>query len=105
MQKFVFAYFGRPDFKSEEEGKAHMQEWRDWLENLGDAVVDAGMPIGPGVSISAEASPSAESLAGELSGITVVQAQDADAAKVMAETCPHIGGARIIHIAPAMEMG
>ena len=104
MPKFVFAYFGRPNFANEEEGSAHMQEWRDWLAGLGETVVDPGMPIAPGTTISANGISEGNSGPSSLSGITVVDAPSMERAEEMARTCPHLGGTRLIHIAPAMEM-
>ena len=46
MPKFVFAYHGGPTSMTPEEGKAHMGKWKAWMESLGDAVVDRGLPVG-----------------------------------------------------------
>lgn len=105
MPNFVFAYFGRPSFASDAESQAHMQEWRDWLTGLGNAVVDAGMPIAPGKTISeCGVAPEASELA-KLSGITVVETSTLEAAEALARSCPHLGDDRLIHVAPAMVLG
>ena len=54
MKKFIFAYHGGHQFKSQKEGAAHMVKWQAWSAGLGDAVVDPGMPVGPSKTVSAD---------------------------------------------------
>ena len=103
MQKYLLAYHGGKQFESKEEGQAHMQAWMAWMNGLGDAVVDAGMPVGPSVTVSSEG-VSNDGGPNPLSGITVVQAESIEAAIEMAKACPHINIGGSIEVAPDMMM-
>ena len=35
MNKYVFAYYGEPNFNSPEEGKKHMSQWGAWMKTHG----------------------------------------------------------------------
>ncbi|MEH6548179.1 MAG: hypothetical protein V7701_17220 [Sneathiella sp.] len=103
MPKFVLAYHGSPQFKTKEEGTAHMVAWRQWSQGLGDAVVDPGMPIGASKTVSATGVEDGGG-ANPLAGITILQAETIDAAVAMAQACPHLDAGGTIEVAEAMEM-
>lgn len=103
MPKFVFAYHGGPSSMSQEEGANHMQQWMDWMEGLGDAVVDRGLAVGPsktagpgGVADDGGSNP--------LSGYSVVEAPDMDAAVAMASNSPHVAIGGTIEVAQSMDL-
>ena len=102
MPNFVLAYHGRSEPASPEEGAKGMADWQAWLGALGDAVVNPGIPLGmPKIVSSAGVSDSTGPRA--LTGITIVQADDLDAALEMAKTCPFLK-VGTIEVAEAMEM-
>ena len=89
MAQFAFLYLGEPHFDDPEEAKAHQQEWFAYIGSLGDAVVTPGMPMGPATRITAAGVEPAPT-EGRLTGLTVVNAEDMDAAVEMAKTCPFV---------------
>lgn len=90
MAQFGLIYVGEPQFSgSEEEAQAHQQKYFAWLGSLGDAVVNRGMPFGPPTRVDANG-VSSEAREDRLTGITIVEADDMDAAIEMAKTCPYI---------------
>jgi len=103
MPKFVLAYHGAPQFKNKEDGANHMVAWRNWMQGLGDAVIDPGVPVGTSKTVS---STGVEDGGGSnpLAGITIVQADTMDAAVNMALACPHIDAGGTIEVAEAMNM-
>lgn len=103
MPKFIFAYHGAPQFNSPEEGQAHMVAWRAWRGDLGDAVIDPGMPVGASKTVSA-IGVSNDGGANPLSGITIVEAEDIDAAIEMAKPCRHVTAGGTIEVAQALDM-
>ncbi len=103
MQKFVFAYHGRPDIETKEEGMAHMEKWKAWMASLGDAVVDPGVPVGMSKTVSATGVAD-NGGANPLSGYTIVQAATIEDAVEMAKACPHVSGNGTIEVAPALDM-
>jgi hypothetical protein len=103
MARFVFAYHGGPNSMSPEEGRAHMGQWMAWMNGLGDAVVDRGMPVGKSMTVG----PDGVSEGGgpnPISGFTIVEADDMAAALEMAGRCPHVDIGGTIEVAPALDM-
>ncbi len=103
MTKFVFAYHGGPSSMSPEEGKAHMAQWMAWMQGLGDAVVDPGLPVGKSKTVSRDGVTD-DGGSNPLSGFTVVQADTIEAAVDMAKRCPHVAIGGTIEVAPAFDM-
>ncbi len=89
MAQFGLLYIGEPQFKSPEEGEAHLKQYMDWLNGLGDAVVNRGIPMGAPTRVSADGI-SSEERADRLAGLTIVEADDLDAAIEIAKACPYV---------------
>ncbi|MFT6559744.1 YciI family protein [Sneathiella sp.] len=104
MPKFVLAYHGQPKIESNDEGAQHMVEWRAWMEALGDAVVEPGVPVGPSITIHSDGTVTDDGGANPISGYTILEADDIEAAIKMAKPCPHIKVGGSIEIAPALNM-
>ena len=86
MAHYIIAYIGAgKQPSSPEEGAAHMEKWKQWLQDLGPAVVNPGTPLkGPQiVSDSGVADPDPSSV---VTGLTVVEADSQEAAVEMAES-------------------
>ena len=89
MPQFGLLYVGEPQFSSPEEGQANFQKYVAWLNGLGDAVVNRGIPMGPPTRVDADG-VSSEERADRLTGLTIVEADDMDAAIEIAKACPYI---------------
>jgi hypothetical protein len=89
MKKYVFAYYGEPHFQTPEAGKKHMAEWRLWVQKLGKAMTDPGVPLNASKTVS---SGGAKDGAGphRLTGYSVVEAESIEDAVEMAKSCPHL---------------
>lgn len=104
MPKFVFAYHGGSMPESPEEGQKVMAAWGAWFENLGAAIADPGAPVGMSKTVSADGVAD-NGGANPLSGYTVVEAADMDAAIEMAKGCPMLeGGSGTVEVAEVVEM-
>ena len=90
MSNYVFAYhdFGK-DFGSPEENAKHMSKWQTWLEDLGDAVVNPGTPLGVLKTVNSNGVTS-DTGSNRLTGFTVVKADSMDAALEMVKRCPYL---------------
>ncbi len=102
MAQFGLLYIGEPKFKSQEEGEAHLKQYMAWLNGLGDAVVNRGIPMGAPTRVSADGI-SSEERADRLAGLTIVEADDLDAAIEIAKACPYIDVAAL-DVVPIFEM-
>ena len=102
MPKFVFAYHGGKKPESPEEGAQVMAAWSAWFEKLGGAVVDPGNPVSISKTVSA-AGVADNGGANPLSGYSIVNADNIEAAIEMAKGCP-ILDAGSVEVAEAMDM-
>jgi hypothetical protein len=93
MPKYMLAYSGgaEPDGMSEEEIAKVMGAWQAWMGGLGEALVDGGNPFGPSRSTTDSTDGSG------LTGYSLLNADDLDAATAMAKDCPiHDSGGSVM---------
>ena len=89
MPQFAFLYLGEPQVDDPGEAKAHQRIWFEYIGSLGDAVVTPGMPMSPATRITTDGIGPAPT-EGRLTGLTIVEAEDMDAAVEMAKPCPFV---------------
>ncbi len=73
---------GRPDPKAEQ-----APLWGEWMQRVGPALSDVGAPFGPTVSLVDDGSLGD---AAALSGYSIVEADDLDAARSLADGHPYL---------------
>jgi hypothetical protein len=96
MTTFLLAYHGGGMFETEEEQARETGAWEAWYEQMGDAVVDIGNPIGQHTTILPDGATSNDAVADPVTGFTIVEAADMGAAIEMARGCPILAtGGRI----------
>jgi len=84
MAKFILLYKGPATPQAEitpEVGAQLMQAWEAWMGKIGASLVDAGAPFTP--SSTAVVADGSTRSASDLTGYTIVEASDLDAAKVL----------------------
>ena len=86
---FVFAYHGGKIPESPEEGAKHMAKFEAWVGSLGDAVVNAGHPLGKSKTVSSSG-VSDDGRSNPLVGFSIMKAESMDAALEMAKGYPHL---------------
>ncbi len=89
MPNYVFAYHGGTKPDSPEEGAKHMAKWNSWVDDLGDAMVNPGTPLGMSKTVSS-AGVSDDGGSNPLSGYSIVKADNMDAALEIAKGCPYL---------------
>jgi len=90
MPKYILAYHSNGNMpKSPEEGAAHMERYKAWLEGMGEAVVNPGTPLKDSKTVSADG---VEDGGGPnpVMGFTEIIADDIDAAVKMAQESPFL---------------
>lgn len=102
MPQFIFAYHGGQKPDSPEEGAKMMARWQAWIDDLGDAMVNPGNPVGKSKTVSA-GGVADDGGSNPLAGFSVVEADSIDAAIDMAKACPFIEMGSI-EVAEIMEM-
>jgi hypothetical protein len=99
MPKFVFAYQGGGVPETEEAQQAVMAAWGAWYGELGSAIVDGGAPFGASAAVGGGAATSG------LSGYSVVEADDLDAALKMGQGCPVLNDGGRVEVYEALDVG
>jgi hypothetical protein len=91
MKKFMILYMAPVSAEAQmnvspEEMKKGMEPWNDWYKKSGKAIVDMGAPLGKGACVDKKGTAKSQS---QVTGYTIVQAKDIDAAKAMVTDHPH----------------
>lgn len=102
MAKYVLAYHGGKMPETPEEGAKVMEAWKSWFEGLGSAVIDGGNPCGMSKTVT---SGGVEDNGGAnpISGYSLIEAANIDAAVEMAKGCPILDHGTV-EVAEAMDM-
>ncbi len=104
MPKFMFIYHGGGRPETPEEGEQVMAAWTKWMEGIGEDLVDGGNPAGMSKTVTVHGVAN-DGGANPVSGYTLVNAADIDAACEIAKGCPILEhGMGTVEVAEAMEM-
>ena len=92
MAQFMLLYTGRtpkPNELPPEQSIAMINGWKQWGQNIGNALIDSGTPFGSGVDLI-DNGEQAEPLT--LHGYAIIQAQDINQALTLAKSHPFLSG-------------
>ena len=99
MPKYLLGYHGGGMPSTPEEGAKVMTAWNNWIGGLGAAMVDAGNPIGAAKIIAANGKVSDGGGANPLTGYSVIEAANLDAAVKIASSCPQLASGGSVQVA------
>ena len=102
MPKFIFAYHGGKMPETPEEGEKVIAAWRAWFVEMGEAVADGGNPLGASKTVSGSGVTD-DGGSNPISGYSLVNAADIDAAVELAKGCPILAHGTV-EVAEADEM-
>ena len=102
MPNYIFAYHGGKKPESPEAGAELMAKWKAWVDNLGDAMVNPGTPVGMSKTVSSDGVTN-DGGPNPLLGFSIVKADSIEAALEIAKGCPHLE-IGTIEVAETMEM-
>ena len=103
MPDYIIAYRGGSKPETPEEGQAQQEQWKTWVSDLGDAIVNPGTPMGNSKIVSADG-VSDDDGANRMSGYSIVKADSLDAALDMAKACPFLATGGTLRVAELIEM-
>ncbi len=104
MARFMFVYHGGGAPSDSAEQEKVMAEWGAFYGAMGDAVVDGGGPAGKSATVSASGVAD-NGGSNPVSGLTIVEAPDRDAACEMAKGCPMVkDGSGSVEVAEIVQM-
>ena len=105
MPKYLFAYHGGGGMAtSQDEIAKVMAQWEAWFSQLGAALVDGGNPIGAAKTINASGAVSDGGGANPVSGYSLLDATDLDAALTLAKGCPLLGSGGSVEVCETLAM-
>ncbi len=104
MSKYVFAYHGGGMPESEEEGAKVMAAWESWFGSIGPSIADGGNPVGQSKTVASNGSVSDGGGANPITGYTLVNADNLDAAVELAKGCPILADGGTVEVAEAIDM-
>lgn len=93
MKKFLLLYTAPTEVREQmqhatpEEMKEGMSAWIEWFKQVGDNLVDKGMPLGNAMTITKEGEMPGNV---EFVGYTVIQAEDLNGALQAAKMSPNL---------------
>ena len=88
MPKYLFAYHGG-EFP-QALAKAQDLAWNTWAMAVGSRLVESGGPLHPGKTVSAGGTVSASGGANPVTGFSIIEAENMEAAIAIARDCPQI---------------
>lgn len=88
MTKLLLIYHGGKMETDPKKQKESMDAWMKWFQSMGKAVVDAGNPTTPGKLISRSGSKDIGT--NSVTGYSIIQADNLDAAIKMAKSSPQL---------------
>jgi len=92
MPKFIYLYRGLATAVSDrtpEQDAERQAAFGAWMEKAGAALLDVGSPFGASASVRDDGT---EGTAGDLTGYTIVEADDLAAAKALTDGLPFLSG-------------
>lgn len=88
MPNYLLAYHGGGMPETEEDVARVMAAWEAWMGKVGDAMLDAGNPVGQTATIAADGSVSVGGGSNPVSGYSLIRADHLDAAIALVAGCP-----------------
>jgi hypothetical protein len=104
MAKFIYLYRGPATPLSDltpEQGAERTAAFGAWMENVGAALLDVGSPFGTSTSVRDDG---AEGTAGDLTGYTIVEADDLSEAKRLTRGLPFLANGDGRHAVEIFEL-
>jgi hypothetical protein len=101
MPTYHLTYTGGSTPDNEEAAAAVMEAWNGWFADLGDAIVDGGHPLGPVQSI---APGGAVRDGGEVTGYSIIAADDLADAVAKAKGCPVLTDGGAVEVGECVDM-
>jgi hypothetical protein len=103
MANYVLVYKGGSMAQTEAEREAAMAAWGQWFAGLGQAVVEAGNPFGPSLSVTdggavSDGAPSA------LTGYSVLAADSLGDAAAKAKSCPVLSNGGSVEVYETIDV-
>ncbi len=107
MAKYIIVYFGGERPADPDQATRHMENYREWLASLGDAVFSALNPLKDTHTVTTEDKEikAEEGSSTAMSGFTIIEANSLEAVIEMSKTCPFLDIGGTLEVSEMMQMG
>ena len=105
MPKFVLTYHGGPGEMPSDPAVMEeiMAAWGTWFESIGADLIDGGNPFASNTAIDASGAV-IDAPTPDLSGFTVINAANVEAAIEVARRSPVLAGGSLVQVSEAIDM-
>src|SRR4051812_19363736 len=103
MPNYLLAYHGGTTPEGEEAQAASMEAWNEWMDAVGESLLDVGNPVGQSKLVSSDGSVG-DSDANPVTGYSIIEADDLDAALEIARGCPILADGGNVEVAELVDM-
>ena len=103
MPNYLLAYHGGSIPEGEEAQAASLEAWNDWMEAVGEQLLDGGNPVGQSKTVSADGKAS-DTEGDRVTGYSIVEADDIEAAVEIARGCPILADGGSVEVAELVDM-
>ena len=103
MTQYLITYLGNPREMGKEEGRKHMQKYRNWLDGLGDTLVSAANPVRNAKGIVSDGSVTDGGYT-KMSGYSIIQAETEEEAIAIVKACPYLDVGGQLEMAELVQM-
>lgn len=103
MARFIFVYLGGEYPTDPAEGKKHFEEYQQWLQSLGSAVVSPAIPFKDTHTIQPGKAPE-EGSTTAMSGLSILDFGSMQEAVKAAQSCPFLKINGTLEISEMIEM-
>lgn len=104
MAKYILVYHGAKMPESEADKARVMDAWGSWLGSIGESLVDGGHPLGMSTTVLPGGRVEDNGGANPVSGYSLIEAADTDAAIAYARKCPILDDEGSVEIAECFDM-
>lgn len=103
MPNYLLAYHGGSTPDGEDAEEAMIVAWNNWLDLTGEAMLDLGSPVNATMTINPDGSVT-KAPPSPVSGYSIIEADDMDAAIIIAQGCPVLADGASIEVSQLEDM-
>lgn len=103
MPAYLLTYHGGELPRGDEDEMELIVTWAEWLDSLGDALIDGGNPAGEAARLDPDGTLT-PLLSNRISSYTMFDADDLEAATTLARSCPLLSLGTSIEITELIEL-
>jgi hypothetical protein len=103
MPNYLLAYHGGSMPDGEEAQAESLEAWNEWMDAVGEHLLDGVNPIGQSMTVGA-GGVATETGGERVTGYSIIEAIDIEAALELAATCPIIADGGTVEVAELLDM-